>query len=276
MSLFKNRTVVGVICILLSLLICFGVTPLFNKSVSQKTEIVRVVKEIKAGDEISKEMVQTVEVGGFGLPENVLRQSETVVGKYATADLSVGDYILNTKLSDTPAAENTYLYNLDGTKQAMSVTIKSFANGLSGKLESGDIVSVIAPDYKKQGSTVIPAELKYVEVIAVTAGSGYDANTGAQTETETEDEKELPSTVTLLVSPEQSKALAELESDGKLHLSLVYRGTPANSAKFTEAQDKVIAALYPTEPVQDSSHKSESQGSEENTVPEAPAESEVQ
>lgn len=276
MSLFKNRTVVGVICILLSLLICFGVTPLFNQSVSQKTEIVRVVKEIKAGEEISKDMVQTAEVGGFGLPENVLRQSETVVGKYATADLSVGDYILNTKLSDTPAAENTYLYNLDGTKQAMSVTIKSFANGLSGKLQSGDIVSAIAPDYKKQGSTVIPAELKYVEVIAVTAGSGYDANTGAQTENDAGDEKELPSTVTLLVSPEQSKALAELESDGKLHLSLVYRGTPANTAKFTEAQDKVIAALYPTEPVQDDTPKSESQGSEENTVSEAPAESGVE
>ena len=276
MSLFKNRTVVGVICILLSLLICFGVTPLFNQSVSQKTEIVRVVKEIKAGEEITREMVQTVEVGGFGLPENVLRQSESVVGKYATADLSVGDYILNTKLSDTPAAENTYLYNLDGTKQAMSVTIKSFANGLSGKLQSGDIVSVIAPDYKKQGSTVIPAELKYVEVIAVTAGSGYDANTGEQTENDAGDEKELPSTVTLLVSPEQSKALAELESDGKLHLSLVYRGTPANTAKFTEAQDKVIAELYPTELVQDDTPKSESQGSEENTVPEAPAESEVQ
>lgn len=281
MSLFKNRTVVGVICILLSLLICFGVTPLFNQSVSQKTEIVRVVKEIKAGEEITKEMVQTVEVGGFGLPENVLRQSETVVGKYATADLSVGDYILNTKLSDTPAAENTYLYNLDGTKQAMSVTIKSFANGLSGKLQSGDIVSVIAPDYKKQGSTVIPAELKYVEVIAVTAGSGYDANTGDQRDagpnsSSASDERELPATVTLLVSPEQSKALAELESDGKLHLSLVYRGTPANTAKFIEAQDKVIAALYPTEPVQDDTPKSESQGSEENTVSEAPAESGVQ
>ena len=57
MSLFKNRTVVGVICILLSLLICFGVTPLFNQSVSQKTEIVRVVKEIKAGEEVIREMV---------------------------------------------------------------------------------------------------------------------------------------------------------------------------------------------------------------------------
>lgn len=278
MSLFKNRTVVGVICILLSLLICFGVTPLFNKSVSQKTEIVRVVKEIKAGEEITKEMVQTVEVGGFGLPENVLRQSESVVGRYATADLSVGDYILNTKLSDTPAAENTYLYNLDGTKQAMSVTIKSFANGLSGKLESGDIVSVIAPDYKKQGSTVIPAELKYVEVIAVTTGSGYDANQrdAGPDSPSAENEKELPATVTLLVSPEQSKALAELESDGKLHLSLVYRGTPANSAKFIEAQDKVIAALYPTEQPEDSSSEPKSQESEDGTVSEVPAESGVQ
>ena len=61
MNLLKNRTVLGVICILLSLLICFGVTPLFNKTVSQKTEIVRVTKEIKAGDEITKDMVQIAE-----------------------------------------------------------------------------------------------------------------------------------------------------------------------------------------------------------------------
>jgi pilus assembly protein CpaB len=267
MSFFKNRTVVGVICIMLSLLICFGITPLFNKSVSQKTEIVRVAKEIKAGDEITKDMVQTVEVGSYGLPENVIRQAETAVGKYAAADLSVGDYILNTKLSDTPTAENAYLYHLDGTKQAISVTIKSFANGLSGKLQSGDIVSVIAADYRKQGATVIPAELKYVEVISVTASSGYDANTGeAKSE---DDERELPSTVTLLVSLEQSKVLAELEADGKLHLSLVYRGTPENTAKFIEAQDKVIAELYPTE------QKEESKPTEE-PAEQPPAESGVQ
>lgn len=272
MNLFKNRTVVGVICILLSLLICFGVTPLFNKSVSQKAEIVRVVKEVKSGDEITKDMIQTVEVGGFGLPDNVIRQSETVIGKYAKADLSIGDYILNTKLSDTPAAENAYLYNLDGTKQAMSVTIKSFASGLSGKLQSGDIVSVIAADYKKQGAAVIPAELKYVEVISVTASSGYDANTGEST-TE-DDDRELPATVTLLVSPEQSKVLAELEADGKLHLSLVYRGTPANTAKFTEVQDNVIAALYPIEQTEDTS--SETKKSENNAESEVSEESGVE
>ena len=151
MSFLKNRTVVGVICILLSLLICFGLTPLFNQSVSQKAEIVRVVQPIRAGDEITESMVQIVEVGGYNLPEDVLRQKESAVGKYATADLAVGDYIIPSKLSDAPAAENAYLYSLDGSQQAISVSIKSFAEGLSGKLQSGDIVSVIAPDYKQQG-----------------------------------------------------------------------------------------------------------------------------
>ena len=249
MSIFKNRVVVGVLCILLSLLICFGLTPFFTKSISQKAEIVRVIQPIRAGDEITKNMVRIVEVGEFGLPDDVLRQQENVLGKYATADLAVGDYIISSKLADTPAAENAYLYSLDGTKQAMSITIKSFSTGLSGKLQSGDIVSVVAPDYKKQGQTVIPPELKYVEVISVTASSGYDANTGeAPSE---EDERELPSTVTLLVSPEQSKVLAGLEAEGKLHLTLVYRGTPENSAKFIEAQDKVVEALYPAEPAED-------------------------
>lgn len=248
MNFLKNRTVVGVICIVLSLLICFGITPLFNKGISQKTEIVRVTKEIKSGDEITKDMIQVVEVGGFNLPENVIRTKETVIGKFATSDLGIGDYILNTKVSEIPAAENAYLYNLDGSKQAMSITIKTFANGLSGKLQSGDIVSVIAPDYKKQGATVIPAELKYVEVISVTASSGYDANTNEQG---TEDERELPSTVTLLVTPEQGNILAELEANSKSHLSLVYRGSPENTKRFIDMQEEIIEALYYPQPEED-------------------------
>lgn len=246
MSILKNRTMVGALCILLSLIICFGVTPLFNRTVSAKTDIVRVVKEIKSGEKISKDMVQTVEVGGYGLPESVIRKPELVIGKYAKTDLIVGDYILAAKLSETPAAENSYLYSLNGTKQAMSVTIKQFAEGLSGKLQSGDIISVIAPDYRKQGATVIPPELKYVDVISVTASSGYDANAGEVADSG--DDRELPSTVTLLVTPEQSRILAALEADGKLHLSLVYRGSNESAAKFIEAQDKALATIYPAGP----------------------------
>ena len=240
MSIFKNRTVIGIICILAALVICFGITPLFNQGISQKAEIIRVAKDIHAGELITKDMVTTAEVGSYNLPSGILRERDNVVGKYAKADLAVGDYILSAKLSEAPAAENAYLYNLDGTKQAISVTIKSFATGLSGKLQSGDIVSVIVADYPEDGETTIPAELQYVEIISVTASTGYDANTGEATD----EDKELPSTVTFLVMPEQAKVLAELEQDAKLHLSLVYRGTTDGAKQFVDAQDALIEQLY--------------------------------
>ena len=241
MSIFKNRTVIGVICILLALVICFGITPLFNQSISQKAEIVRVTMDIHSGEQLTKDMGPT-----YNLPSGLMTAKDNVVGKYAKADLAVGDYILAAKLSDAPAAENAYLYNLDGTKQAISVTIKSFATGLSGKLQSGDIVSVIVADYPEDGETTIPAELQYVEIISVTASTGYDANTGEAKG----DEKELPSTVTFLVLPEQAKVLAELEQVAKLHLALVYRGTADGAKQFIEAQDALIEELY-AEPEED-------------------------
>ena len=268
MKIFRNRTVIGVLCILLALIICFGVTPLFSRSASEKTEIVRVTMDIKEGDEITAEMVQTVEVGAYNLPQNLMTDRKEVVGKYATADLAAGDYILSSKLSAVPAAENAYLYNLDGTKQAISVTIKSFAVGLSGKLESGDIVTVIVANYQGKGETAIPPELQYVEVISVTASSGYDANTG-----EVVDEKELPSTVTLLVTTEQAKVLAELEQDSELHLALVYRGTPENAAKFIAAQDALIEELYAEPEPENSGETAEGTESKESEGAELSAES---
>ena len=57
------------------------------------------------------------------------------------------------------------------------------------------------------------------------------------------EEKELPGTVTLLAAPEQSKLLAELEAEGKIHLSLVYRGERENAEKFVAAQDSILKGL---------------------------------
>ena len=152
--------------------------------------------------------------------------------------------------------------------RTISVTIKSFATGLSGKLESGDIVTIIVADYQGKGETAIPPELQYVEVISVTASSGYDANTG-----EVVDEKELPSTVTLLVTTEQAKVLAELEQDSELHLALVYRGTPENAAKFIAAQDALIEELYAEPEPENSGETAEGTESKESEGAELSAES---
>lgn len=242
MNILKNRTVLGIICIAFSLIICFLITPLFNASTSTLTTIVRIKEDLKIGQEITSKDIETVEVGAYNLPEEVIRKADDIVGKYATSPMIKNEYALSTKVSDVPASENAYLYGLTGEKRAISVTIPSFAGGLSGKLISGDIVSIIACDYQEQGETVVPDELQYVEVIAVTDKAGNDEAV-TEYKPDGEEETSLPETVTLLVTPEQANILAELEAEGEIHVALVYRGTPENCAKFIEAQAKVLETV---------------------------------
>lgn len=231
LDVFKNRTVLGVVCIVLAFIICFVVSPLISRSGNKTVSVVRVTADIKSGDEITKDMVTEVSMSSVNQPDGVISKTKSVIGKFATMDMVKGDYVLDSKIADTPYVENTYLAGLNGSKRAISVTLKTFAGGLSGKLKSGDIVSVIAPDYRKTGMTVVPSELQFVEVVAATAKSGNDV------EDETGDEKDLPSTVTLLVSEKQALILAELEKTGTVHMSLVYRGDRKTAEKFLKAQE---------------------------------------
>lgn len=239
-KLLKNRTLIGALCIILSLVICFGLTPLFNKAMTAQTEIPRVKSDTKKGELITSDKVEVLKVGSYNLPANLLTKKEEIVGKYALADLQKGDYVLSTKLSDKPLAEFEYLSTLDGTKQAMSVTIKSFAAGLSGKLEAGDIITLIAADYGDRRETTMPPELQYLYVLAVTTESGNDKEFTIEN---TDEERELPSTITVLVRSEQAALLADIEAKGRLHATLMYRGDKKLAQKFLDEQDRYIEEI---------------------------------
>ena len=256
----KNRIILGLICIVVSLLICFGITPMFNDALKSKVTLVRVTKEIRTGEQITDKMVTSVEAVGFNLPSNVIYKIEEVVGKYANADLYKGDYILKSKLSDTPMLRNAYLNKLNGENRAISVSIKSFASGLSGKLEAGDIVSLIAADVGSQRETLVYPELQYVEIIATTGSSGSDQNVQERGNGE---EEELASTITVLASPEQSRLLAELEQTGKLHAALVFRGESTQAQKFLDEQASVLKELYPEETEDPKKDRDESGGTDD-------------
>lgn len=239
-NIIKNRTALGIACIGLSLIICFGITPIFNNALKARTEIIRVKKDIKCGEVISEDKVEKVLVGAYNLPQNIVKNTDEVKSKYAAVDLVKGDYILTSKITDDPYKKDEYLYKLDGTKEAISVSIKNFALGLSGKLKPGDIVSIIATDFGEMRQTLIPAELQYVEVLAVTTAKGVDENTEIKNEKGNNEEKQLPSTVTLLASTTQAKILAELEAKSKIHITLVYRGEPDTAKKFLQAQEELL------------------------------------
>lgn len=240
LTIFKNRTVIGLGCIILSLILCFGLAPFLSSAAWAQTEIVRISDTVKKGEAITADKLETVKVGAYNLPQNVVKSKADAMGKYAAAELQKGDYILSTKLSAAPLSEFAYLYELDGTRQAMSITIKSFAAGLSGKLEAGDIISLISAGSGNTGIITAPPELQYVKVLAVTLGTGADKEyKPVKEKSDTGDDgKKLPSTLTLLVNSGQAKVLAGLEQNGNLHATLVYRGEKANADKFLSVQDQ--------------------------------------
>lgn len=231
---FKDRKVLGGLCFVLALILCFGVAPAYSNIKSKQIEIVRVKSQIEENTLITKDMIETVKVGGYNLANSTVTDPSTVIGKYALATLMPGDCILDTKVAvESP---NAYLSQLDGQQVAVSVSIKSFASGMSGKLRAGDIISLSVADYGDLKQTLMPEELRYVRLIAATNNTGVDRSAD-QKDTSSDD---MPSTLTVIVTPEQELKLVEYENQGKLHAALVYRGSEQNAQKFLELQSKYL------------------------------------
>lgn len=246
----KNRTIIGIVCIVLALVVTFAVAPLVNKLSDSRTDIVRLKSDIVQGHMIQESDIEVVTVGSTGLPTNIITKKEAVVGKFAACDLKANTDLLQSMISDKSDSADDVFHTLDGTKQAISITISSFAGGLSGKLENGDIVSLVIFENETNKAT-IPGGLTYVKVITTTTAEGFDKDELTPNEDGT---YELPTTLTLLVNPTQAKMLVEYENRGVIHADLVYRGDSKTAQKFLDAQDLYFEMLAekedeePTEP----------------------------
>ena len=134
---------VMILLLCIALVVTFGVSPLVNRISDQKTDIVRVKNTIERGQQITANDLEIVRVGSYNLPDGVIKDGKSVVGKYATATLFAGDYLFSEKITGESNSAADILAALDGKKVAISVSIGSYADGLSGKLENGDIISII-------------------------------------------------------------------------------------------------------------------------------------
>ncbi len=229
----KNKMVVGIFCIVLALIT--SILLMNTKSAGSNVKnIVVTTKNIDIGDKITDEMVTYKKLSGD--TKGLITNKEDVVGKYANVSMVANDYITNEKLSQEAIYGSAYLENLDVDDRAISVSITSNAKGLSGKLESGDIVSVIlssTENEEEKKETYIPSELRYVEIISVSDTSGYDVGSS-------EEAKKIGSTVTLLVTEEQGLILANAEGLNDIHFQLVHRGNDERKQKLLDEQRKII------------------------------------
>lgn len=235
----NNRFIFGILSIVLAAAIAFVALPTISKQTNGKTEIVRIVQPVLKGVAITDKDIQTVEVGGFNLPQNIARTSEDVVGKYATADLMTGDYVLSTKISMTPISSDIVLNSIPSGKVAISLTVKTLASGLSDKLQPGDIIRI----YHFMDEAKDIPELQFLKVLSVTDSKGINVDNAK--EPTAEEEKQQSATITVLASPEQAKIITGLENDGMAHVALISRNSTKAAEELLTIQDEALLALYP-------------------------------
>ena len=231
-NIFASRSFIGILCIVLALIVCFGAAPIINRVSDEKTEIVRMRNTVLKGTQLTENDIEVVSVGAFNLYEGVIKDKSEVIGKYVTGDMYKGEYIFKEHITSDIHTANDILSSLNGEKKAISITIGSFALGLSGKLETGDIISVIVYD-TKEGYAHTPPELRYVRVITSTTSQGIDkADRTDNTQ---------PVTVTVLVNQKQAELLAEYEKTSSMHFTLEYRGDMATAQRFLNMQEEYFA-----------------------------------
>lgn len=271
LNLFHNRKTIGIFCIAAGLLIVFVIGPLFTNVIGSSAIVVRAKTDIPSGTLVTSAMVESVRVGSQNLPKGVVKEQSQAIGKYATIDISADDTLTASKLTSTQS-----LYSLKDGQGLLSIPVKSFADGCSGKLQPGDVVSIwilsgggAVANTTGSGSNAQaqnPKELKYVEIAAVTASNGGDTDAATvrkEASSSANNNSTLPATVTLMVNDRQAQILVSNENN-IVHLELEGRG--AETKALLQLQE-----AYFSGDAAGSSSPSSSSGSSASTSSGSPA-----
>ncbi len=266
MRILRNKFVIGLLCIAIGVTAGFVLLPKSQNADAEMAQVVRLKQDVAAGTLLEKEMLELVTLPVNNVPEGAASTVESYLSRYSATQLYAGDVLTTAKVRDT-LVDPVAAAAAKG-KQLVSITVPSLSAGVSGTLLPGDVVSVMvtskvtqfnsnlglltataAPDGYAPGGlvstvtsdtqTIIPDELRYLEICKVTSADGTNAMVNG--DRDQENPNRLPVTITFYAAEEQALKLAEVEQSSELHVAFVARGDAADA--FIPREERVLADL---------------------------------
>lgn len=286
-----RKLIVVVIGVILAFIIVFIGLPKIYDRESALITVIRVRDVIEPNTLITNDLLTTEQVGKYNLPGNVITKKENIIGLYSTVQILQTDNLVATKFQAEEERKDQFLYELKDNQMCVSVSIPSLASVLSGKVQEGDIVKVYV--YKKKDTAAVDLyadttepqekvdedmileypELQYVQVVGITNNrteniADVKNASDMQNTTSSNTLNIIPSTITFLCYPDQTKKLIEAENLGKIHIAFMAR-SEERAKEFLKFQKDILDKLYgaTSEVIPLASEKVESIIIEEVTIP---------
>ena len=174
-----------------------------EQPVIKKKQIVVAVSDIWPGDTLTSDKIRTEKVLAEKVPEGAISVPSNVIGRTAAIPIFRNEMIVEDRLKAQNTIVQKDLYEkIPKGMRAVSLKIDE-VTGISGLLESDDMVDVIAVSSIENGPPEKTARLilEQVKVLSIDTGGSGGKNV-----------RNLRGTVTLLVTPAQVAALASAEN----------------------------------------------------------------
>lgn len=234
LKFFKNKIVIGAMCLLLAGALAFILLPRLYSAQSGTTEIVKLRQNAEYGTVITEDMLTVAEVGSYGLPDTIVTDKSEIVGLVAGDTIYAGEYLWRDRFMTPEAFEKSETqnsYGLSAGTYLLTIALPSESSGLAGILRAGDTVDVYGYT-DESGSAVVSEALTAVSVYKVLNSKlvsldDLDAKLEADPKADPSDYDFAPAYVVFTVTEQQTKTLIGLEKDKSLHLTL--RETGARS-----------------------------------------------
>lgn len=230
-KILRSKAFWGVLALIVAAALAFIVLPLMNNQTRETMMVVRVRERVPAQTLITEDMVETVEVGAYGCPDDAFTSTLSVVGLYAAVDLLPSDHLVPDKFMASLESEDAGYYTLPDTESVIvSVPLSSLAASVSGKIQPDDIVAVytVVKNPQTDSLEVIRYnDILYMRVAAVTNAVAVDTDDVDMSESSSSKTDAIPATVSLYATDFQARRLIEIQATGTVYLALVGRGEAA-------------------------------------------------
>jgi pilus assembly protein CpaB len=212
MKLNKKALIFSILLSLITVLILFNyINNLKNQPVTtiEHTEVLTAINTIPAHVVITEDMIGTISIPSEAIHPEAVNDKSIVIGSITTSEIIKGEQILKSHIV-TKGGGTSLSYQIPDDMRAITIADSEIA-GVGGYIVPEDKIDIlvnysIETEDEKTSKNIIYTQFQNIEVLKV---GPINAEQGG-----------IPSSLTILVTPEQAEVVAFASTNGSFYFTL--------------------------------------------------------